>query len=301
MEQNDRVIQQVLDLLPQQLRQAAETLMPGEWRRAEELRLRVGYQMTAVLPEGERCLGGVFVTPELLEHLLEVVSCASVHAVLPQLREGFLAVEGGHRVGLCGTAVMEHGRIKLLRDLSSVSIRIARQHIGIGREVAPQLYDEHGLQSTLILSPPGGGKTSLLRDLIRVISNGEAGRALRVGVADQRGELGAAYRGMPQLELGRHTDLLTGGPKAEGLMLLLRAMNPQVLAVDEVTAPEDTRALLTAGGCGVSLLASVHGRNRGELERRPVCRELMESGLFRRLVTICGQGEKRTYAVEVLE
>ena len=301
MEQNERVIRQVLNLLPRQLRQAAESLTPEEQARAEELRLRVGHRMTAVLPEGERFLGGEPVTPELLEHLLEIASCASVHSVLPQLREGFLTVEGGHRIGLCGTAVMEHGRIKMLRDLSSVSIRIARQHIGVGREVAKKLYDGHGLQSTLILSPPGGGKTSLLRDLIRIISNGEAGRGLRVGVADQRGELGAAYRGIPQLELGRCTDLLTGGPKAEGLMILLRAMNPQVLAVDEVTDPEDTRALLTAGGCGVSLLASVHGQSREDLARRPVCRELMESGLFRRLVTICGGGDKRKYTVEVLE
>lgn len=301
MEQKNLAVQQVLRILPGRLQPFEKGLSKEEWTQVEELRLRVGYPMTAVLPEGELCLGGEAITPRDLERLVEIASCASIHAVLPQLQEGFLTIEGGHRIGLCGTVVLEGERIKMLRDLSSASIRVARQFPGIGQMVAASLMENGWLQSTLILAPPGGGKTSLLRDLIRTVSNGEAGRTMRVGVVDQRGELGAAYRGQAQLDLGRHTDLLSGSPKAAGLMLLLRAMNPQVLAVDEVTAPEDVHALLTAGGCGVSLLATVHGTDRTDLERRKLYRELMEAGIFRRLVTIQGRGSRRKYQVEVLQ
>lgn len=301
MEQKNLAVQQVLRILPRQLQPLGNELSGEEWRRVEELRLRVGHPMTAVLPAGERTLGGEAITSRDLEQLVEIASCASIHAVLPQLQEGFLTVEGGHRIGLCGTAVLEGERIKMLRDLSSASIRIARQFPGIGRDVAVSLMEKGRLHSTLILASPGGGKTSLLRDLIRTVSNGEVAGHLRVGVVDQRGELGAVYRGQAQLDLGQHTDLLSGSPKALGLMLLLRAMNPQVLAVDEVTAPEDVQALLTAGGCGVSLLATVHGADRTDLERRTLYRELMGAGIFRRLVTIQGRGSQRKYRVEVLE
>ena len=300
MEQMHLAVQQVLRVLPKQLQPRWNELREEEWQRVEELRLRVGQRITAVLPEEERSFRGETVTTRDLEQLMEIASCASVHAVLPQLQEGFLTLEGGHRLGLCGTTVVEEGRIKLLRDLSSASIRVARQFPGIARDAAECLMEDGYLQSTLILAPPGGGKTSLLRDLIRTVSNGEAGRALRVGVVDQRGELGAAYRGCAQLDLGRRTDLLSGSPKAQGLMLLLRAMNPQVLAVDEVSAPEDVQAILTAGGCGVSLLATVHGTDRTDLKRRKLYCELMESGIFRRLVTIHGRGNLREYRVEVL-
>ncbi|MCI8870270.1 MAG: stage III sporulation protein AB [Lawsonibacter sp.] len=292
---------QAAAVLPPELRQRALALGPKERERVEELRLRVGRPLTAVLPEGECALGGGAVCPQDLQRLLELASRASVHAVLPQLREGFVTVTGGHRVGLCGTAAVEDGRILTLRSLSSACVRVARQFPGIARPVAGALLEEGRLQSTLILAPPGAGKTSLLRDLIRTISEGDGVPPLRVGVADQRGELGAAFQGVPQLELGRRTDLLDGCPKAQGLMMLLRSMNPQVLAVDEVTAPEDVRALTDAGGCGAVLLASVHGAGREDLRRRALYRELTETGLFRRLVTIQGTGAGRRYAVEVLE
>ena len=301
MEQRELAFEQAASVLPLELRRAAAALPRVSKLRAEELRLRTGWPAAVVFSEGELPLDGPPVEPEHLEQLLELASRYSVHAVAEQLSQGFLTIRGGHRVGLCGTAAREDGRTRTLRELSSASVRIARQFPGIAREIAGELYEAGRLQSTLILAPPGAGKTSLLRDLIRTISEGEGVPPLRVGVADQRGELGAAFQGVPQLELGRRTDLLTGCPKVQGLMMLLRAMNPQVLAVDEVTAPEDVDALLSAGGCGAALLATVHGRDSADLARRAVCRDLVPSGLFRRLITIEGQGDRRSYRVEVLE
>lgn len=292
---------QAAQVLPRRLRQEALGLPQEEQEQAEELRLRVGWPMTAVLPEGERPVGGPPVEPEELEQLVEIASRASVHAVLEQIRRGYLTVAGGHRIGLCGTAVMEGGGIHALRSLSSANLRIARQVPGAARPVLGALCPGGRLESTLILAPPGQGKTTLLRDIIRQVSEGEGCLPLRVAVADERGELAALYGGRPQLDVGRRTDVAEGCPKAQGLMLLLRAMNPQVLAVDEITAPEDAAALRTAAGCGVTLLATAHGAGREDLTRRPLYRGLLEEGMFRRLVEITRREGRREYRVEELK
>ena len=301
MEANQQAYEQAVRVLPIRLRQEAYSLPLGERERAEELRLRCGRPLTAVLPEGERVLGREPVTGRDLEQLLELASRASVHTVLDQLRRGYLTVEGGHRVGLCGTAVLRGGETYNLRNLSSAAVRIARQGLGAAEPVWDRLADREGrLESTLILAPPGAGKTTLLRDLIRMASDGVRGIPQRVGVADERGEIAALWSGRPQLEVGRHTDVLEGCPKAQALMMLLRAMTPQILAADEITAPEDVHALVTAAGCGASLLATAHGRDREDLSRRPLYRELMSARVFRRLVYIRVEQGTRRYEVEEL-
>ena len=291
---------QAVQVLPLRLRREALALSQEERGRAEELRLRVGWPMSVVFPQGERPLEGPGVEGADLEQLLEIASRASVHTALPQLRQGFLTLEGGHRLGLCGRAVMEGGEIRTFGDLSSAAIRIARQVRGAAGPVLDRLCPGGRLADTLLLSPPGQGKTTLLRDLIRRVSQGEGCVPLRVGLADERGEVAAMYRGRPQLEVGRRTDVAGGCPKGQGLMLLLRAMNPQVLAADEITAPEDVAALLAAAGCGVTLLATAHGNGREDLLRRPLYRPLLEEGVFRFLVRIGQSGGERRYRVEEL-
>ena len=298
---NQQAYEQALQVLPLPLRREALSLPPEDRGRAEELRLRCGQPLTAVLPEGERVLGRGPVTGRDLEQLLELASRASVHTVLPQLRRGYLTVEGGHRVGLCGSAVMREGEVCNLRQLSSAAVRIARSVVGAAEPVWDKLAGPDGtLESTLVLAPPGAGKTTLLRDLIRMASDGVRGSPQRVGVADERGEVAALWNGRPQLPVGARTDVLEGCPKAQALMMLLRAMNPQILAADEITAPEDVRALVTAAGCGTALLATAHGREREDLSRRPLYRELMGAGVFRHLVYIHTEGGARRYEVEEL-
>ena len=292
--------EQALRVLPPRLREEGRALSGAEKSRAEEFRLRVGWSMSVVLEGEERSLSGPPVRGEELEQLVEIASQASLHTVLDQVRQGYLTVEGGHRIGLCGTAALREGEIHTLRELSSANLRIARQVRGAAAPVLDRLCPGDRLADTLILAPPGLGKTTLLRDLIRSVSEGEGCIPLRVSLADERGEVAALYSGRPQLEVGRRTDVMEGCPKAQGLMLLLRAMNPQVLAVDEITAPEDVRALMTAAGCGVTLLATAHGEGRGDLERRSLYRPLLEEGLFRFLVRIRRSGEGRAYAIEEL-
>ena len=282
-----REFEQAAAVLPPELRQQALALPAQEREQAEELRLRCGWPMAAVFPEGEVPLGGRKIVTQDLE-------------VLSQLREGYLTIEGGHRLGLCGTAVLENGQMRNLRSLSSVSIRIARQRPGAALPLLSGLMEGGRLCSTLIAAPPGMGKTTLLRDLVRCISDGDGTPPLRVGLADERGEVAALYGGVPQLRVGRRTDVIEGCPKAQGAMLLLRAMNPQVLAMDEITAPEDVAALLTAAGCGAVLLATAHGEG-DELTRRPLYRTMLEERIFQRVVSIQRTEQGRSYTVDAPE
>jgi len=299
-EQSIREYVQAAGALPQRLRQEALMLPREDQCRAEEFRLRAGRPMSVVLPEGERVLSRGPVHSRELEQLVEIASRASLHAVLDQVRRGYLTMAGGHRVGLCGTVSLREGEIHSLSRYSSADVRIARQVKGAADPVRDALCPGGRLTSTLILAPPGMGKTTLLRDLIRQVSDGVGCRPLRVSLADERGEVAALYGGVPQLEVGGRTDVVEGCPKAQGLMLLLRAMNPQVLAADEITAPEDVAALRTAAGCGVTLLATAHGESRADLERRSLYRPLLEEHIVQRLVRIRGTGGQRIYTVEEL-
>ena len=222
--------------------------------------------MTVLTCEGEILVSDelprALVTQSDLEQLCDMVTGYSRYAVSETLSKGYLIGRGGFRIGVCGTAV--------LRDISSVTVRISRQVRGLAEPLLRELWEPEGFPSTLLLAPPGVGKTTLLRDMICALSDGDEQRpACRVGIVDERGELAAMYRGVPQLEVGAHTDVLDGCPKALGITMLLRSANPQVIAVDEITAEEDLRAMLSAAHCGVALLATIHAANVEELQAKP--------------------------------
>ena len=265
-------------LLPEPWRQSAYALPLGEQLRAEELRLRLGQSVTVLLPTGERPLpAAIPVTASALRDLLERATGASVHSAAEGLRQGYFTARGGCRIGFCGQGVTENGALQSLRSLSSAAIRIPRELPGCADGLFPALWEKGAGSSVLLLSPPGGGKTTLVRELIRLFSM--AGK--RVAVLDERGEIGAGG-----FDLGPSADVLTGISKAEGAMLLLRGMNPQMLAMDEITAPEDLEAIALAVGCGVQLLATAHAPDTDALQKRPLYREMLALGAFDKAVTI---------------
>ena len=300
-EQMIRRYREAAAVLPVQLRKAAMTLPEEQQCRAEELRMRVGQPLTVLLPEGEIFLGES-VKAEDLEVLCNIATEFSRYAAAETVREGYLAVKGGFRIGLCGTAVMKDGVNTNLKNFSSASVRIAREHTGIAEDLAQQLFRDGDFQNTLILSPPGAGKTTLLRDLVRSLSAGVAPYGpRRVSLIDERGEVAVMYRGEPQMDVGPYTDVLDACPKALGIPMVLRAMNPQIIAVDEITAYQDIKAMSLAVGCGVRLLATIHAADLAELQEKPLYRTLMEERIFTFAVWISKTETERIYRVEELQ
>ena len=302
MKKDQKVLryEEAASVLPVRLRKLAMALPEDQKGTAEEFRLRAGQPLTVLLPSGEMPLDAV-VEPEELDTLCDIATEFSRYAAAETLREGYLSVRGGFRVGLCGTAVMKSGANTNLKDFSSAAVRIARQQLGIADGIAPELFRGGELCSTLILSPPGGGKTTLLRDLVRRLSEGvEPYGPRRVALIDERGEVAVMYRGKPQMYVGPRTDVLDACPKALGIPLVLRAMNPQVIAVDEITVPEDVRAMSLAAGCGVRLLATIHAADVAELLEKPLYRRLLEDRVFRMAVRITRTEGGRAYEVEEL-
>lgn len=239
---------------------------------SEELRFRTGWPVSAVVNGEESVVTQDIISARELSFILSAASKNAAYSLNESLKNGFLVLTGGHRLSICGQAVMERGEIKTIRDLTSVSVRISRQIKGI----AP-VFD----RSTLIAGVPGSGKTTMLQDAVRNISEK---RKQRVGLVDERGEVACCIQGSMMKDLGRRTDVLTGCPKKIGIPFLVRNMNPQWIALDEITKEEDANVLLNASYCGVKFLATVHASDRDELYLRPVYRRLMKSGIFKKLL-----------------
>ena len=290
-------------LLPPKWQRIARSLPDWQKAQAEEIRLRAGHPLTILLPDGEQWIRGE--TQEIsqhdLEQLCDIVTSYSRYAVTDQMAQGYLTAPAGFRIGLCGSAVMQEGICQNLRQLSSANIRISKENMGISDNILCQIVQNGGFCSTIIVAPPGVGKTTLLRDLVRNLSNGTAEiSALRVAVVDERGEIAGVYHGVPQLSIGCHTDILDGAPKAIGIPMLLRSANPQIIAVDEITAREDLRAMMEAANCGVKLLATIHAADLEELKRKPLFAKLLGLQVFEKAITITREEGERQYHVETL-
>lgn len=259
----------------------------------EEIRLRCHRQPTLLSDGKEQAFSDRLCREEDLLLVLEKASGASLHAVADMLKEGYLSVDGV-RIGVCG-ALLPAEQGGGFRRVSSLCLRIPRECRGIARGILPALLENAG-GGTLLLSPPGGGKTTLLRECVRCLSNG----GVRIAAADERRELTGSDSG-DGFDLGCHTDVLTGCGKAEGSMLLLRSMNPQLIAMDEISSPRDLEAVRQIAGCGVGILATAHAADPAGMLRRPFYRELLDMGVFTLAVCIRGQGSERRYTLQRLD
>lgn len=260
-------------------------VVPGEtgwdavdWTRAREVRLRPGQGAAVTLPEGI-WHGSYRLSPRDIFQAAQALTGHSLAARQEELSQGFVPLPGGHRLGVCG--VMGP---KGFSEITSLCVRVAHEIKGAGASVFPVIRG----QSVLIVGPPGAGKTTLLRDLIRLSSLD----GTQVGVADERGEIAGCREGIPRLEVGPNTDVLTGMEKAKALLLLIRAMSPQMVATDEIGGPLDAAALSEASRCGVRVLATAHGAGGREAAERRGMKALFEQKIFQKIVFLTAPGQE---------
>ncbi len=254
--------------------------------KLQEIRLRVGHPIILCY-QGQEILLPHQVTEAEVRETLDYVANYSLYAYENELRQGFLTVEGGHRVGMSGQVLMENGRVKNLKYITSLNIRISHEILHCADKLFPYITEKGILFHTMIISPPRCGKTTILRDLVRQISDGNSWiLGSTVGVVDERSELAGCYQGIPQNHIGMRTDVLDACPKAEGMMMLIRSMSPQVIAVDEIGAENDIRAIQYAMHCGCKMLVTAHGESLEEFQKKPLFEKLIREQCFERFVVL---------------
>lgn len=293
-----------LMLLPPNMRMNARKLKREDRKRVEEIRLRHGKKPTVLINGKETEVQDEAVTYQDILSVIETATRASFHTHSDAIKRGYITAPGGYRIGICGTVRNEGGANFGYSSFSSLNIRISRETFGCSDEIVFRLISNEAFASTLILSPPGFGKTTLLRDLIRNLSDGVPEKGIsshRVSVCDERSEIAGGFENGLQMILGSHTDILEGCAKADGIMMLLRSMNPQIIALDEITSAEDIDAIEMASYCGVSFLATAHAFSEEDLFSRPLYRKLLSLGVFKNFVFINRAGTEREYVLKTAE
>ncbi len=271
-----------------------------DFEQLQEIRLRINAPLLVIYRNEEafvtedavftnQAAKAVQITKNEIRETMEYISNYSLYAFEDEIRQGFITISGGHRIGIAGKIIIEEDEIRGMKHISFINVRLAHQVKGCANQVIPYLIDKKtgGIYHTLIISPPRCGKTTLLRDIIRQLSDGNSSiTGMNIGVVDERSEIGACYMGTPQNDLGIRTDILDCCPKAKGMLMLIRSMSPQVVAVDEIGSREELEAIDYVIGCGAKLIATVHGNSLEDIKRKPTLGELAQKKVFERYIIL---------------
>lgn len=276
-------LDKILTKLPIEIGEQIKSLPGSIKKNLEEIRIRNGHNIILYAAGKEyelECKNGTRIDNFVINNIFNSFLNYSAYAYQEELANGYITIEGGHRVGVCGRTVMENGKVKTIKDISSINIRKSREIIGVSDPCMSYLLKgKHQIHNTIIVSPPKCGKTTLLRDMIRNFSS----MGFQVGVCDERSEISGMYNGLPSYDLGTRTDVLDGCPKEKGMIMLIRSMSPDLIATDEIGKQEDCNAIEAAVCAGISLLTTIHGNGYEDVVRSGIG-ELVKKGIFERLI-----------------
>jgi stage III sporulation protein AA len=276
----------IYNVLPQNIKEML--VNSSDINKLQELRIKIDKPVIFV-SNNKEYIGKYKATTEDLKILIQRISNYSVYAFEEEIKQGYITIKGGHRVGICGKCVLENNTIKTIKNISSINLRICREVIGCSNTLMKYLLDEQQILNSIIISPPKCGKTTLLRDIARNISNGMdyidfSGR--KVCVIDERSELAACFEGIPQMDVGLRTDVLDGCMKSEGIMMAIRSMSPEVIICDEIGAYKDMESIIAALNSGINLITSIHGFGVEDIYERKVFKDVIDNNVFSRAIVL---------------
>jgi stage III sporulation protein AA len=277
---------EILSILPQNLQLILKKTPNIEM--IQEIRIKTNHPVILNIGNQE-CIVNYTSTMEDLKTIMQRTSNYSLYAFEEEIKQGFITIKGGHRVGICGKCVMEDNKVKTIKNIASINIRVSREVIGCSNKIMPFLISENNILNTIIISPPKCGKTTILRDMARNISSGMKGFSLsgkKVCIIDERSELAACCDGVPQMNVGIRTDVFDNCLKCEGIIMAIRSMSPEVIVCDEIGTYKDMESILSALSCGVNMITTIHGSGLDDFYGRVVFKDLVNNHVFNRAVIL---------------
>lgn len=284
---------EIFYILPESIRTMLEGIKNLE--KMQEVRIKVNKPLQVYLGKDE-IVTGYIVTEEDIKIILQRMSNYSIYAFEEEMKNGYITIKGGHRVGICGSCVIDNNRVRTIKNIASLNIRICREVIGCADKIMPYIVDDEKVLNTIVISPPKCGKTTLIRDIARNLSNGFKTGCIKVSgkkvcIIDERSEIAGCSNGIPQMNVGIRTDVLDSCLKSMGIMMAIRSMSPDVIICDEIGTYKDMESILAAMNSGVNLITTIHGFGIEDLYKRSVFKEILDNNVFDRAIILSASKE----------
>ncbi len=283
----------ILRILPHHMQVVVSEIVQRRWTSLEEIRLRLYQPIELVFQENSEWIESITFQEADSIYVLNQLSEHSLYRMEEELQEGYITIQGGHRVGLAGKVTIKSSTQIQLQRIAFYNIRIAKQIIDVAQPLIPYLTANDQYRNTLIIGPPKTGKTTFIRDLARIISTGnDHVKAQKVGIIDERSEIAASIEGIPQHDVGRRTDVMDACPKVAGMMMMVRSMSPEVLVIDEIGKVADVQAIMEATLSGVTMICTIHGYSLETILKRPSMQVLLDNKVFTRIITLSSNNNR---------